>query len=176
MLNELNMTPPRDFWGKILFGDFQPLYVSESHSAMEHILKFFPSGCEVTLLDAHHDCGYGQDSEATCGNWAARSLKSKKVSKLHLYYPEWRRTCPEPSHETHPTSVNYGLPPQPTLYDVVHMCRSGAWTPPWFDSKLRKLIKESKLKVQYIDDYITKKRSPATIEEAKAIASSAANP
>lgn len=149
---EYTPTIPKNFWKKVIKGTPIAIIIAESHTAITSYPDF--DNVSVTNLDAHHDCGYGSTTELNCGNWAT----NKGIKKYHLYYPLWRKNCRESEPVRTPDSVHYGLP-QPAEYDYVFVCRSGCWTPPWYDNKFRSWIKRSGLTIIYIDGYANRNRS-----------------
>jgi len=144
---------PRGFWDKVLTN--QPvLFVAESHCELWPTIDAFcgfHGPVEVVNLDAHHDCGYGKHPEQVpdtfsieCGDWGFWGLKTGRIAKLQQHYPAWRKRRPEGEPEVSSTSVSFELPVA-ARYDAVFICRSGAWTPPWYDHRLEHLIKSSGL-------------------------------
>ena len=133
-------TIPAGFWS-IVTG-FPQVVVADSHLKIWDVLQPLMFA-QVTSLDAHHDCAYGKQTKAVvdCGSWGYWSRKCALVGRMDLWYPEWRKDNAEGYHGRarmyKPTSVNYGLP-APASYDTVFICRSGAWTPPWFDDEFLK--------------------------------------
>jgi hypothetical protein len=132
---------PKDFWSLVI-GKPGKVYVADSHFKIWAALEpWFLS--QVTSLDAHHDCGYRLQKEpyVDCSNWGFWGRRTGQIGRLDLWYPEWRRTNPEGfcgrKREYKPTTTSYGLP-APAEYDIVFICRSGAWTPPWWDSEFLK--------------------------------------
>lgn len=153
-------TIPKDFW-KIVKNK-PSIFVAESHAS---IAQMIGKNSIVTNLDAHHNCGYGNIKTLECGNWAY--MAGKKIKEYHLCYPTWREEGQEHKPSRKPTSTIKGLP-EPADYDVIFVCRSGCWTPPWWDLKFREWLDQSGLDVTLVDDYVKKNRSP-NLEEAKVI-------
>jgi len=135
VIEEYRPEVPKDFW-RIVTNRPSRLLMAESHCHIFDLL-IFPEPAEVVNLDAHHDLGYGPgDKDLNCihaGNWVWAAKKMKCVSSYTLCYPEWRRGHEEPRKKDK-TKVVYGLP-EPAEYDMVFICRSGAWTPPWYDDQ-----------------------------------------
>lgn len=150
---------PKDFWGRILKGE-PIVFLAESHASITS-LPF--KKAMITSLDAHHDCGYGQVRELDCGNWLA--FLKDRVKKYHLVYPSWRKVDAEGQPNRKPDTISWELP-APAEYDFIFVCRSGCWTPPWYDHVFRKWIKESGLSVTPIDSLVIRDRSP-NMREAK---------
>jgi len=144
ILKTFSPTIPENFWSIV---EGKPLIATaESHEDIKHVLKLCAPH-EVDNLDAHHDYGYENDCDLNCGNWAYMFSKiRKKISRYRLYYPEWRKDSKELNIDDIGIDYTYGLP-EPTDYDIVFLCRSGAWTPPWSDDKLMQFIDDSGLEV-----------------------------
>lgn len=142
-------TIPANFWD--ICDNTKELLIAESHASILSIP--YIENSIITNIDAHHDRGYGKDKEINCGNWGL----TKKIKKYCLYYPLWRNTNDEGGWDRKPDQINYGLP-APAEYDCIFICRSGCWTPPWYDNKFRQWIDESKFDITYIDDCVCKDR------------------
>jgi len=139
------------FWKKIR-GRFRfekeiKAYVSDSHALSYDIAK--ENNCTgVYLFDSHSDLGYGGLSslnfEVNCSNWLGRLLKDKLVKEANIFYSPYTTERPE------------YFKPMNSIYNVkyrdfndldrnidvsaIHICRSGAWTPPWLDNKFAQFI------------------------------------
>ena len=137
-------TVPEDFWARVLLNQ-PPAYVADSHLSIWDVLEDQPgSSNTIVSFDAHHDCGYGdyrtlvdvaEITYVDCGNWGLHGKLTGRIKSLQLHYPEWRRKARETLTEVHtdlqaPSKVSFGLPGKPDSYDLVFVCRSGAWTPP----------------------------------------------
>jgi hypothetical protein len=139
VIEEYQPEVPTDFW-RIVTNHPSRVLIAESHCRMFDLL-IFPEPAEVVNLDAHHDLGYAPGDKNLnlihAGNWAWAARKLKCMSDYTLHYPEWRRGHEEPRRKDK-TKVVYGLP-EPAEYDLVFICRSGAWTPPWYDDQFWQL-------------------------------------
>ena len=147
-------TIPKNFWKKVL-RNTPILTIAESHCSiwpmLDNMRMFGP--IEVTNLDAHHDCGYKEYPRRIpktvaigCGDWGYWGLKTKRISSLRQFYPAWRGERPEGRAAAGNRGGRFGLP-EPTSYNAVFLCRSGAWTPPWYDDRLQQFIEDSRLRV-----------------------------
>ena len=158
-LTEYVPTIPKDFWN-IVTND-PMLFVAESHAAIATLPM---NNSIVTNLDAHHDCGYGANDDLECGNWAW--WMKEHIKEYHLCYPAWRGDGEEAAYRRKPTTIIRELP-APADYDLVFVCRSGCWTPPWYDRQFRGWLKRSGMKPRYMDEHVTTVRQPATLKQAK---------
>lgn len=150
------------FWEKIhktfQFGKKLKVYVSDSHALSYDIVK--KNGCKtVCLFDAHADLGYGGlsslDFEVNCANWLGKLLKNKLINEAKIIYSPFTAEKPE-----YFKAINKVFKVQyPSLEDLhaginvsaIHICRSAAWTPPWFDQRFVQFINELGVPYQVID-------------------------
>lgn len=132
------------FWNKIkkifLFDQNVKVYVSDSHALSYEIAKKYKCD-ELYLFDAHSDLGYGGLSslnfEVNCANWVGQLLKNKDIKKAHIIYSPYTFEKPEYFQPMN-KHFNIDYPKRNNLKNgikasVIHICRSGAWSPPWFD-------------------------------------------
>lgn len=137
----------RGFWEKIIDTHKSTpwqIVISESHLDIMHLLKMYPA-CDVLNFDAHHDLGYEDTCKNTidCSNWAAYGLALGLINHYRLRYPSWRKEHPEGCPKEVKELVKmaeYGLPKFIREIDIIFVCRSGAWTPPWSDDKWLEFI------------------------------------
>ena len=173
---------PEGFWNIVTNRSKLPVIVGDSHAYIWYIIREIDpledGFVELTNIDAHHDCGYHNDDDENvrCSNWAGVSKMVGYVEYYRLFYPEWRKEEKEGFDESlsfdhRPEEVEMGILPPPQDYDVVYVCRSGAWTPPWCDGDFRAWIESAGFKeVQTpYDEIMTTSRPPATMEEAKKV-------
>ena len=116
-----------NFWEEIKkyfeFGKNIKVYVSDSHALSYDIAK--ENGCNrVYLFDAHSDLGYGGLSSLNFEVNCANWLGKLLKSKLIE---------------------------EANIISAIHICRSGAWTPPWFDDRFFQFIKELGVPYKIID-------------------------
>ncbi|SHF29376.1 hypothetical protein SAMN02746089_01638 [Caldanaerobius fijiensis DSM 17918] len=155
----------KDFWSKIKkhfnFAKRIKVFVSESHRLSYYIAK--NNECqEVYSFDAHSDLGYtGIDSagfEPNCANWLGKLLSEGKIKRAHIIYSPYTLEKPEDfSHFNRAFEILYyrdiDCLPKGIYTAVIHICRSGAWTPPWLDCKFDEFIKELHLPFEVISLY-----------------------
>lgn len=140
------------FWDKIkqifrIDGNTK-VYISDSHELSFDIAKKFNCD-EVYLFDAHSDLGYGGLSslnfEVNCANWLGHLLKQKQVTKANIIYSPYTKERPEYFKQMNKLfKINYlkfkDLHNEVST-KVIHICRSGAWSPPWFDKDFIRFVK-----------------------------------
>jgi hypothetical protein len=139
------------FWSKtrkrFKFAENIKVYVSDSHALSYKIAK--ENGCNsVCLFDSHADLGYGGlaslNFEVNCSNWLGKLLKDKQIKEANIFYSPY--TAEKPEH----------FKPMNSIYNIsyhdfsdfnkciavsaIHICRSGAWTPPWLDDKFARFV------------------------------------
>lgn len=133
-------------------------YLSDSHAFSYDIARETDCNC-VYLFDAHSDLGYGGLSslnfEVNCANWLGMLLKDKKINEANIIYSPFTAEKPEYFKQINNSfAVRYpGFNELGTNIEVsaIHICRSGAWTPPWLDEELSKFLKASGITYQTID-------------------------
>jgi hypothetical protein len=168
-----------NFWERTIHPSSKfDLLIEESHAGLAKYLS--DKDCyahEVDNFDQHHDCGYGdmdRDSHVDCGEWAAYLANVGRMGRYTVHYPPWRANQPERSRAELRRRMgkfggwNYKLP-TPKIYDMVFICRSGGWTPPWTDNLFGKFAQELVERVHndnVIKSWIWPKLRKPTMEEA----------
>jgi len=146
------------FWDSVINKEKEPglLAISESHSSLWTLLEGLNS-IEVLLsdtppenivlwnFDAHHDLGYGEglpDNMVDCSNWAFRAIENRLLDKYNLIFPEWKRDdhkiiADQVEFDFYEYDINiyYSIPEKLPDFNMVFVCRSGAWCPTWHDNK-----------------------------------------
>lgn len=139
------------FWEKIKehfsFANGIKAYVSDSNSLSYDIAREHKCS-KVYLFDSHADLGYGGlsslDFEVNCANWLGKLLKDKQIKQAIIIYSPYTSEKPE-----YFKSINNAFNVKYTSLDdldkgietsAIHICRSGAWTPPWLDEKFVQFV------------------------------------
>jgi len=135
---------PPDWWSRFTIAPDARVEVSDSnmYSGIAGGGQDFKN---VYLYDAHHDLyrvetpqeleDWAEQGQITCEDWMwAHHLRG---SKLHWRWPQWFTYGPQmrkeiPSWVKCDSRKDDGKTP-PVTFDVVSICRSGAWVPPWCD-------------------------------------------
>jgi len=139
------------FWEKIkkrfqISKDIK-VYVSDSHALSYDVAK--ENDCRIVyLFDSHADLGYGGltslNFEVNCSNWLGKLLKDKLIKEANIIYSSY--TTEKPEHFKPMNSIynvrylDYNGLNENIKVDIIHICRSGAWTPPWLDDKFNQFI------------------------------------
>lgn len=150
------------FWKKIrkyfqFNGDIKGI-VSDSHVLSYSIAKEYC--CDtVYLFDAHSDLGYGGisalDFELNCANWLGKLLKEKAISRAYIVYSPF--TMEKPSYFSQMNRmfdiqyIGFDEMKEKISLNALHICRSGAWTPPWYDNDFLQFIREAGVPVEVTD-------------------------
>ncbi|MDN5277226.1 MAG: hypothetical protein PWR01_1191 [Clostridiales bacterium] len=158
----------RDFWEKIrqkfIIKPRVKVYISDSHVLSYNIAR--DNRCtSVYLFDAHADLGYGGlhslNFELNCANWLGKLLKDGVIQKANIVYSPYTLEKPHDFKEINGMyNVEYITRESiPTGIEVaaVHICRSGAWTPPWYDVKFLKFVRDSGLSNLEFIDFVPRK-------------------
>lgn len=133
-------------------------YVSDSHALSHDIAR--DRGCNaVYLFDAHADLGYGGlaslNFEVNCANWLGKLLKDRWIGTANIIYSPYTTEKPEYFKPINNT-FNVRYPDFNELdtgikVSAIHICRSGAWTPPWLDGRFTQFVKSLGIPCETID-------------------------
>jgi len=152
----------KNFWTKIrsVFTiDSKPhVFVSDSHKLSYYIAKHY--SCEhVYSFDAHADLGYGGlsslDYEVNCGNWLGKLFRDKLIKSASIIYSPFTYETPENfeeinrlfnieyiSHDELEILGHKQSFQRTNIISYIHICRSGAWTPPWYDADFDQFVQD----------------------------------
>ena len=133
-------------------------YVSDSHALSYDIAK--ENHCtSVYLFDAHADLGYGGPSslqfEVNCSNWLGKLLKDKQIKEAYIFYSPY--TMEKPDHFKQINRIynvkycSFNDLNKKLFVSAIHICRSGAWTPPWLDEKFTQFINAMGISYEIMD-------------------------
>ena len=169
-LTDLYTRFKEEYIPKIKFKQDTKLVLTESHEAgYKEVIR---SNCNIVYhLDAHSDLGYGGlealNYEVNCANWLGVLLKEGRIKEAYIIYSPYTKEYPEEFEEITNTYHVKFITLEEWLerkisFKAVHMCRSGPWTPPWYDNQFYQLAKAFNLEIQ---DRIVSKRQwhPATL-------------
>jgi len=154
----------REFWNRLRgmgfnFNDQTHLIITESHADAYDLVEYF-TPTSIINFDSHSDLGYKglkslYNESVSCENWLGKSMIDfgpYYVDDVTLVYSnhtlEKNDTRFDEIIKKLSVDVKYeddffsDKPIEPDI-DVIHVCRSGAWAPPWLDSKLFSFIKRS---------------------------------
>lgn len=139
-----------------------PFYAADSNAAA-YLALIMTFGIEIPdvgvwLFDQHHDCGYhGTKRSAeiiyerkgvSCEDWmlGVAHVQKPKRGRLHVVYPDFHEHAfewePEPAAPIERRfRSDYAPADFPERFDLVFVCRSGAWVPSWEDRKFERFLK-----------------------------------
>jgi hypothetical protein len=133
------------------------LFISESHKYSYYLSKILD--CQKVInFDAHADLGYSGypnvGAYTHCANWLGRLVNTAQVEEAEIVYSPYThekaadfRDFLKSGLTIHFTRLDkLGAQPQNEVVAGVHVCRSGAWTPPWYDQEFDRLINVSGLR------------------------------
>lgn len=134
------------------------VYVSDSHTLSYNIAK--DNNCrKVYLFDAHSDLGYGGLSslnfEVNCSNWLGKLFKDNLIREATIVYSPYTSEKPEYFKQMNNLyKISYcdlNALGKNIKVSTLHICRSGAWTPPWFDKKFAEFVNELGIPYQTVN-------------------------
>lgn len=144
----------RSFWDTLMqkysLNTSTVLFVSESHKYSYYLAKRLDCS-KVISFDAHADLGYGgyltQGYYTHCANWLGRLVYNRFIEEAIIVYSPYTKEKPEEFKEN--TSIHFArwntldrqMPDE--VVAGIHICRSGAWTPPWYDNELYRFMDAS---------------------------------
>lgn len=167
----------KEFWAKLgpmfKLSTDTDLFVSDSH------LFAYPLAEDADLViffDRHHDCYQwptfkelhtSKKYEVDCGNWVSTWLSMGPKRRAMWVHPNLGNIADEvcfagvePGRRDRFTAISYERHQDLTQHFVygdelvVHICRSGCWTPPWLDQAFIDFVNEPKLQVQVMQEGI----------------------
>lgn len=155
----------RTFWDRFRFAKGATLYLADSHMYAADDPLYTPMMQEIWNFDAHHDCGYGENSVqrvldrygVDCGDWMV--AYGMHGVRLKVRYPRWRTLAFKRETGKHieievSRRFDNGKPMKHRLFHNIFLCRSGAWTPPWDDDRFEAFIALCPVKkVVRMEDY-----------------------
>jgi hypothetical protein len=147
------------FWDRWTFTPETTLYVSDSN--VYSLAEPVRADVEVVhLFDAHHDLGYKphRGKLYTCENWGLWYARER--IPVHVHYPAWRTqvfTAEEyclAKRRRYPVTRAFDDPTLQLTFDRIHVCRSGAWVPPWCEDAFWGFVQRCPVAtpVQYVQD------------------------
>ncbi len=129
----------KKFWEKVCPNPPGLLMIAESHADVYPYMRYLGKS-HVINYDAHHDLGYHDFKEVACDNWTYFGHKDKLISQYDLVIPPWKKKMDEISPEqAKKINIHRKLISCPKA-NVLFICRSSAWTPPWWDHEWLKFI------------------------------------
>jgi len=154
----------RTFWSQVRnrfdLNTVKAVLVTESHADAYHAAKLWQVG-SVYNFDAHADLGYhgianlqlSAGDDPTCEDWlgrlvldGVRAVVAYPAHSLEHEFDNQRfsqlQTMTGRAQLTLASTILAGVR-TPIPVTVLHLCRSGAWTPPWLDGRFLMLAMSS---------------------------------
>jgi hypothetical protein len=160
----------KGFWDRIRsWADITDAVLSVSDSHGTAITTALTEVDTIVLFDQHHDCwphkAKGNDV-AYCDTWLRCWLELSKQRQVIWVKPEFPKEYFDPEVEfpvpedfkdqftcvTQKTFDAKKLGLKESEIDSIHICRSGAWTPPWLDERFIQFVQETCLYPEDIDE------------------------
>lgn len=150
------------FWKRVKeyfqIGGDTKIYVSDSH-ALSYEIAVENNCSSVYLFDAHADLGYGGTSslefELNCANWLGKLRMDKLISEANIIYSPYTMEKPEYFKQREGTGdvqfTSFECLKKDINVSAIHICRSGSWTPPWFDGDFFRFITSLELPYKIVD-------------------------
>jgi hypothetical protein len=151
-----------NFWNNIKayfqFTNNTSAYVSDSHALSYEIAK--ENNCNIVYsFDSHSDLGYGGLSslefEVNCANWLGKLLKDKIIHQANIIYSPFTTEKPkffkQLNKKFNVRYIDFSQLEKVIKVKAIHICRSGAWTPPWFDEKFKQFVNALGIKFKVFD-------------------------
>jgi hypothetical protein len=133
------------------------LFISESHKYSYYLSEIL--NChKVVSFDAHADLGYsgpaGLKTYTHCANWLGRLVMASRINEAEIVYSPYTHEKAEDFSGFLQNTVAIHFTRLEKLEALerdevvagIHVCRSGAWTPPWYDRDLDRFINASGLR------------------------------
>lgn len=147
------------FWNGISFWDGSrpgEVFVSDSHSYAYSLTRGVDN---LILVDAHHDLWDSPgDNGVYCHNWARKWLLGGKKRQITWVQPDWSwdlfgipDDLPKQA-SSRVVRVRMSECRMPFKPDIVHICRSGCWTPPWTDKAFIEFVSKSGMRAIPLQD------------------------
>ena len=136
-----------NFWSHFEFAPKAKLFVSDSH-ACAGTPEVASGATEIWNLDAHHDFGYGPvqpGGQFDCGDWL-RMVEMLTAARVRVRYPRWKPKALAVDRAPAGLDAKLFDPAEKMpVFDRLHICRSGAWSPTWLDEQFVQFVYASGL-------------------------------
>jgi len=130
----------KKFWKKLPVTTDCPVWASDSHV---FAYEFAKQVDHVLLVDRHHDCWPAENGRIECDTWLGEWLRrklSRRVTWLRPKNVKMIYDVPE-RFSSRFTVIDDITAIQPCKAEMIHICRSGCWCPPWLDIDFVNFIK-----------------------------------
>lgn len=129
--------------------------VSDSHKVAYDIA--IENGItDIISFDAHSDMGYIRNGNIGCANWLRFFLEENPESMAYMILSEESNehfNIKEYTENVNITKLDNFIRTGDTIWvDNIHICRSGAWTPPWLDGEFNRFLTKFGKDLEILDD------------------------
>jgi len=170
-----------DFAQRFTLSEDATLLYSNSHlfAALDHYGDLWRPDefGQVWLYDAHHDSGYKDKADLeriTCEDWLG--YYTRGGVQTHVRYPKWHTGWKDvdctPATPPSSRALDSGNPPKVNgkvvTFDVVQICRSDAWVPPWCDDDFMTFLGTWGIEEWYGPDETFREHRPFSAEQVEA--------
>jgi hypothetical protein len=131
----------KSFWKKLPVTTDCPVFVSDSHC---FAYEFAKQVDHVLLVDRHHDCWPAEKNRIECDTWLGEWLRRRAKRKVTWLRPKNAKMIYEVPKvfDTRFIVTDDIMTIQPYVAEIVHICRSGCWCPPWLDIDFVNFLKD----------------------------------
>lgn len=132
----------RKFWTHVDTTAVTEVFVSESHLSALPLVN----SKEMFLVDAHHDCwDLEPGHDPCCATWVTAWLREDQSRRMwwvsdHHHGHSRRHLDFHIQNQVRFTDFRTFYKRRPPITRV-HICRSAAWSPPWFDQRFFNFVK-----------------------------------
>lgn len=130
---------------KSIISPYTVVIIAESHKDIYKYLEEFRQTkmpVELYNIDFHHDVYDFQNDEVDCGNWLRMFVNSDKGHEDDMFTWIRRKDSELSGNEVIDASSLVGIPKGITTpFQLVFLCRSGAWSPPHLDKEFLSLCR-----------------------------------
>lgn len=134
------------------------LIITESHLDAFEIADEYNIN-KIYNYDSHCDLGYNgleqlkEETHIDCGNWLGALINYNYINEANIIYSNHSNEYPENFDDiTNEYNVNFlqkDFKSNNEDVEIIHICRSSSWCPPWLDSKFNEFIKSFNLPIEY---------------------------
>lgn len=141
----------KEFWKKLGLPPIREIYVSDSHVDALPLTRKHSIDLVINY-DQHHDCWPLKGDKVGCDNWLTGFLRGRWCQAVWVRPPVGMFNDSDDMDVKakgklvvkdygEPLGHLYAIEPDDDV--ILHVCRSGCWTPPWLDLDFIEFVKAS---------------------------------